>query len=258
MPLSVDLNADLGEDCADDEAMLLVVTTASVAAGAHAGGGPALSETVRQAAAGGVAVGAHPSYPDRDSFGRRSMADELTSRGLADVVCEQVVTVAEECARHGIALSHVKTHGALYNDAAVREDVAVAVVAGVRAAARTLGLTDLAVMGLPGSVQQRVVSDAGGRYIGEAFADRAYAPDGTLVPRSSAGAVLTDPAEVCRQAVEIVSRSRVAARDGSWVAVHANSLCLHGDTPGAVTLARAVRAALEDTGVRIAPWASAS
>jgi UPF0271 protein len=186
------------------------------------------------------------------------MADELASADLADLVCEQVVTVAEECARHGVALSHVKAHGALYNDAAVREDVAVAVVAGVRAAARTLGQTDLAVMGLPGSVQQRVVADAGGSYISEAFADRAYAHDGTLVPRSSAGAVLTDPAEVCRQALEIVRRSRVEARDGSWVDVQADSLCLHGDTPGAVILARAVRAALEANGVRIASWARSS
>lgn len=254
MPRSVDLNADVGEECGDDVGLLHIVTTANVAAGAHAGGGSVLSETVRLAASLGVAVGAHPSYPDRQSFGRISMADRLTLQAVQGIVCEQVLEVAHECARHGVGLSHVKAHGALYNDAAVREDVARAVLAGVRSAAQQLGLDDLPVMGLPGSVLERVVRHADGRYIGEAFADRAYASDGTLVPRSSDDAVLSDPAAVCRQAVEIVSTLSIQARDGSRVDVTADSLCLHGDTPDAVALARAVRAAIEGIGVVVERW----
>ena len=184
------------------------------------------------------------------------MADRLTPQELAGLICEQVLEVADACAQHGIALSHVKAHGALYNDAAVRDDVARAVLAGVLAAAQQLELHDLPVLGLPGSVLERVVRQADGRYLGEAFADRAYASDGTLVPRSSDGAVLTDPAAVCPRAVEIVTTHSVQARDGSRVDVMADSLCLHGDTPDAVALARAVRAALEDVGVVVEAWTS--
>ncbi|MBK9738519.1 MAG: LamB/YcsF family protein [Actinobacteria bacterium] len=251
MPLTIDLNADLGEGVGDDDALLEVVTTASVAAGAHAGGGQVLAEVVRRAVARRVAVGAHPSYPDRLAFGRVSMADRLDTEVLSGLVCEQVLAVADECTRNGHALAHVKTHGALYNDAAVGERIAGAVLAGVHRAAGRLGVGDLPIMALPGSVQHRMVAEAGAPFLAEAFADRAYSPDGSLMPRGLPGSVLTDPDAICRQAVDIAVSSSVTCADGSRIDVRADTICLHGDTPGAVGLARAVRAALEAAGVRV-------
>lgn len=251
--LTIDLNADVGEECGDDAALFTVVTTASVAAGGHAGGGEVLTETVRLAAEAGVAVGAHPSYPDRAGFGRVSRARDHGLSGITSFVHAQVLDVADACSRHGTVLTHVKAHGALYADAANDPDLAAAFLAGVAAAVGDLGVDDIAVMGMPATSLARQCADQGVPFLAEAFADRAYAPDGSLVPRAVHGSVIHDPDAVTRQALGLATEGVVIAVDGVPVSVPAVTICLHGDTPGAVALARRVRAALEECGVRIAP-----
>lgn len=249
---TIDLNADVGEECGDDAALFAVVTTASVAAGGHAGGGDVLLETVRRAIAAGVTVGAHPSYPDRAGFGRVSHAGEHGPIGIAAFVRDQVIRVAHACADEGATMAHVKAHGALYADAAHDGVLASAFLDGVAAAARDAGIDELAVMGMPGTVLSRACSVRGLPYLAEAFADRAYAPDGSLVPRAVEGSVIHDPDVVAAQAVRLATEGLVVAVDGSQVSVPAVTVCLHGDTPGAVALARRVRGDLEAAGVRIA------
>lgn len=247
---TIDLNADVGEECGDDAALLAVVSTASVAAGGHAGGGDVLHATVRTAAAAGVAVGAHPSYPDRAGFGRVSKAVDHGPGGIADFVRDQVLDVAAACAAQGVRLAHVKAHGALYHDAAGDPDLAEAFLSGVLAAERDLGAS-LPVMGLPGSVLAGRCAGRGIRYLPEAYADRAYASDGSLVPRSVPGAVLDDPEEVAMRVVRLVREGTIEAIDGTDVPIAAVTVCVHGDTPGAVAIARRVRQALEEGGVQI-------
>jgi 5-oxoprolinase (ATP-hydrolysing) subunit A len=249
----MDLNADVGEECGDDAALFEIVTSASVAAGGHAGGGAVLRETVRLAAGAGVAVGAHPSYPDRSAFGRVSRAHDHDAYGIAAFVREQVVTVAQTCHAHGASLAHVKAHGALYNDIATDSDLARATLDGVRAAADILGRTSLPVMGMPGSVLDDLCHRLGIEFLAEAFADRAYRADGSLVPRAEPGAVLHDADAVAQRVMRIATEGVVEAVDGSIVSVPVVTVCLHGDTPGAVEIARRVRARLEAEGVRIQP-----
>ena len=249
---TIDLNADVGEECGDDAALFSVVTTANVAAGGHAGGGAVLARTVRLAVAAGVAVGAHPSYPDRAGFGRVSRADEHGPAGVAAFVREQVVLVASHCQEQGTRLGHVKAHGALYGDVAHDEVLAHAFLDGVGEAAETVGGAPLAVMGQPGTLLARACDERGVAFWAEAFADRAYASDGTLVPRQVPGAVIADPDQVAARAVRLALAGEVRAVDGADIRVPAVTVCLHGDTPGAVVLARRVRAELEANGVRVA------
>ena len=232
-PASIDLNADLGEECADDDALLGIVTSANIATGAHAGGGAVMVRTVRSAAARGVAVGAHPSYPDRAAFGRVSHAGRWSSSDLQAEIVRQCRLVQDECAGAGVALSHLKPHGALYNDAASTPWIADAV-------ARAAAALGVPLVGLPGTEHERAAARAGTGFHAEAFADRAYRGDGTLVPRSEPGAVLEEVAAV-DQARTLASRGGVA------------TICVHGDTPGAVEMARSIRAALEDAGIVLAP-----
>jgi 5-oxoprolinase (ATP-hydrolysing) subunit A len=250
---TIDLNADVGEECGDDAALLAIVTTASVATGAHAGGGAVLERTVQLAVRSGVVVGAHPSYPDRVGFGRTSRAAEHGPDGVAVLVREQVVTVARTCTEHGTCLSHVKAHGALYADVAGDPDLARAFLSGVEQAGRDVDAEPFAVMGLPGTMLSRLCVENGVPFLAESFADRAYAPDGSLVPRSVPGSVIDDPDAVAARALSLAVDGGVHAVDGTWVEVPAVTVCVHGDTPGAVALARRVRVALEDHGVRIAP-----
>jgi UPF0271 protein len=249
MPFRVDLNADVGEECGDDASLLAIVTTASVAAGGHAGGGDVLHRTVGLAARAGVSVGAHPSYPDRAEFGRVSRADAHDPAAISAFVRDQVLAVAAACEEHRIALAHVKAHGALYNDAAADEALAAAFLDGVQAAAAHLGLLVLPVMGMPGTALAHECAARGAPHLAEAFADRAYAPDGTLLPRREPGAVLHDPVEVAARVLRLVTEGRVAAVDGSDLRVPAVTVCLHGDTAGAVDMARLVRRRLEEHGV---------
>lgn len=239
----MDLNADLGEGSPHEAQVMPVVTSANVACGGHAGDEATMRASVRLAAAHGVEVGAHPGFPDREGFGRRALPctpDEVTAFVTAQVRALQAVAAAE-----GVTVAHVKPHGALYNLAARDGAVAAAIVQAVVACGVPV------VYGLAGeSALLEAARTAGLRAVGEGFADRGYAPDGTLWPRGQAGDLLGADAAVA-QGVEIAVRGAVRAVTGERVAVPARTLCLHGDGPEAAQVAGALRRALEAAGVRV-------
>ncbi|MFG2877106.1 LamB/YcsF family protein [Streptomyces sp. NPDC048337] len=254
----IDLNADLGEGfgrwaLTDDEALLSVVTSANVACGFHAGDPSIMRRVCELAAERGVRIGAQVSYRDLAGFGRRSM--DVPAGELAAEVAYQIGALEVFARAAGSRVSYVKPHGALYNRTVHDADQAAAVVAGVRLAAGAGATGGLPVLGLPGSLLLAAAEEAGLAPVAEAFADRAYTPAGTLVPRGEPGAVVHDPEAVVARAVGMAARGEVAAADGSRVAVAARSLCLHGDTPGAAQLARTVREALGAAGVRVEAFA---
>lgn len=244
---SVDLNSDLGESfgawtMGDDAAMFPLITSANLACGFHAGDPATMLAACRSAAQHGVAIGAHPSYRDLAGFGRRDM--EVPAEQLHADLLYQVSALVGMAAHAGTTVRYLKPHGALYNRIAV--DLAVAeIVADV---ARGI---DLPVLGLPGSAIETACRQARIIFVPEAFADRGYLADGSLAPRGLAGALLTDPAEVAERAVRMVTEGTVVAIDGTELVIRPASLCVHGDTPGAVAIARAVRAALEAAGVEV-------
>jgi 5-oxoprolinase (ATP-hydrolysing) subunit A len=246
---SVDLNADVGEGIGaeGDGALLDVVTSASVACGVHAGDRDTMRRTLEEAAARGVIVGAHPSYPDRDGFGRRPM--DMAPARVAEEVLTQLSALDTLARAVGTRVHYVKPHGALYHRMADDEECALAIAGALRQAG------DLLLLAPSGSRAVEVAASRGVRVATEAFADRAYATDGRLVPRGAVGAVLTDGREVARQALRIAVDHEVTAVDGSTIPLGASSICVHGDTPGAQELARRVRSALEDAGVTLAPFA---
>jgi UPF0271 protein len=239
--MRIDLNADVGEGY-DDRPLLPFLTSVNIACGGHAGDERTMIDVVRAAAALGLALGAHPSYPDREHFGRREMAMESTALGRA--VRAQVTALAEVAAVAGFRLAHVKPHGALYNTAAQDLDTA-------RVVARAVGEVDptLRLVGLGGSRLLEAGREIGLGVAAEAFADRRYAPDGSLAPRALERAVIRDAGEAADQAVRIVFDHEVLTLDGTRVAVVADTLCIHGDTDGAVAIAAAVRRRLEQAGV---------
>ncbi len=250
-PVTIDLNADVGElpDALDDgreEALLRLVTSANIACGGHAGDERTMAGVLAMAERLGVAAGAHPGYPDREAFGRRSAA--MDTGAIEETVFEQVRALGAAAGRAGVALRHVKPHGALYNDAAGHEDVAAAVARGV-----ARWRSSVAIVGLAGSRCLEVYRAHGFEAIGEAFADRAYEADATLRPRTLPGALHSDPAVAAAQAVRIAVEGRVTAAGGLEIALAARTICVHGDSPGAAAVARAVRAALLAAGVRLAP-----
>lgn len=249
---TIDLNADLGETVdgvptADDAAMFRVISSASVACGGHAGDASSMREAVARAAAAGVAIGAHPAYPDRPGFGRRRMA--LPAADLRRSVSQQLSALAAA----GADIRYVKPHGALYH--AIRDDAeqADAVADAVAELAAATG-RPVPLLGLPG----RIVAAAAARgipYRFEAFLDRGYLTDGGLLPRDQPGALLHDADAVAARAVRLARDGEVEAVDGTVVHIDAVSLCVHGDTPGAVAMAEAVRAALAAADIAVrAPW----
>lgn len=248
----IDLNADLGEAFGrwrlDDAAMLEVVTSASIACGFHAGDPRVMRETVAAASARGVAIGAHPSYPDLVGFGRRELA--ATPAEIEADVIYQIGALAGVCAAAGAPLRYVKPHGALYNRAARDAAAAAAIVRAVRGVDASLVLLALA-----GSEMVRAAEHAGVRVAREAFVDRAYRADGTLVPRTEPGAVLGDVVMVAERALRMVRDHEVQAMDGTVLHVEPDSLCAHGDGPEALALVSAVRARLDAAGIGIAPFA---
>lgn len=251
--MSIDLNADLGEytgtdGAALDDAILDVVSSASIACGVHAGDAEVMQRTVEAAAARGVSIGAHPSYPDREGFGRREV--EMPPHELSAAIISQVDALVACCAKAGTRLRFVKPHGALYNVAAREAPVARIVAEAVRRIDHSLVL-----LGLAGSALVREAARSGLAVASEAFADRAYLPDGTLLSRGRAGAVLHDPGEVASRAVMIARDHFVTSVDGVRVKIDADSLCIHGDNPEAVALVTATRLALENGGFTIAPFA---
>lgn len=249
----VDLNSDVGESfgrwvLGDDEALLALVTSANVACGFHAGDPGTLRRTCELAAARGVAVGAQVAYPDLAGFGRRFL--DMEPGELTDAVLYQIGALAGLARVAGTRVSYLKPHGALYNALGHHEMQAAAVVRAVCEYD-----SDLPVVGLPGSALLRQARNAGLRTVVEAFADRAYTPQGTLVSRRDPRAVLQDPVEVATRVVRMVTAGQVVAVDGSVLAITADTVCVHGDSPNSVQMARATRSALEDAGVRLRAFA---
>ena len=248
--MRIDLNADLGESfgawtMGQDAQLMPLVTSANVACGSHAGDPAVMRKTVRLARAHGVAVGAHPGFPDLAGFGRREM--QLTPQEVEDLVLFQIGALAAIAQSEGVRLQHVKAHGALYNMACRDEAMAEAIARAVVAFDPTLVL-----FGLPGSALLQAGLDAGLPVAAEAFADRAYCADGSLAPRSEPGSVIHEVDTVVARAVTMVRDQAVVTTDGTTIQFEADTLCLHGDTPGAALLAAAVRRGLEDAGVLVA------
>ena len=260
----VDLNGDVGEgaelgqqpadgvdgaggrnDVDGDAALMASLTSASIACGFHAGNARSMRAAVVLARNHGVAAGAHPSLLDREGFGRRELP--TTSGEVEAVVMYQIGALAAIAAAEGVRLQHVKPHGALYNMAA-RDPVLAAAIARAIAAVNP----SLVLFGLAGSGLLKAGQDAGLRTASEVFADRAYRPDGSLVSRSKTGAVIDDPELVVERALTMVREGSVTAIDGSRVALEADTICVHGDTPGAAALAARIRRALTEAGIEVA------
>jgi UPF0271 protein len=247
----MDLNADLGESfgqwvLGDDERLVRHITSANLACGFHAGDFRVMEASVARCREAGVSVGAQPGYPDLLGFGRRPLPYEPEE--VASMVRYQIGALEAFCRAHGVTMQHVKPHGALYNQAAGDQRLAAAIAGAVASFSR-----DLALYGLAASEPMAAAAaDAGLRFVPEAFADRRYRADGSLQPRTEAGSVLADPGAAAAQAVTIATEGAVVAVDGSRVALRAESICCHGDTPGAVEIARAVRRGLEAAGVSVA------
>ncbi|WP_295647755.1 LamB/YcsF family protein [uncultured Dietzia sp.] len=269
----IDLNCDLGEarrgtprwaaslapwagPDPDDAALLDVVTSANVACGFHAGNRPTMNATAVAAAQRGVALGAHPSYRDGVNFGR--VAQDLSREEVARLVQFQLEELDMAARRHGTRVRYLKPHGALYNRIVHDAEQAAGVVDAVLRYAELAREEPLPVLGLPGSVVLDHAAAAGVRVVAEAFADRGYRPDGTLMPRGEPGAVLTDPGQVAARVVAMATGQEIIAAGGVHVMIDAASVCVHGDTPGALDLARRVRGDLEAAGVEVAPFAEPS
>ncbi|TDD46996.1 LamB/YcsF family protein [Kribbella antibiotica] len=248
----MDLNADLGEgfgswSMGDDSALLDVVTSANVACGFHAGDPSIMRRVTAQAVERGVAVGAHVGYADKAGFGRRFV--DIEPDVLRDEVIYQIGSLDAFARIAGDRVRYVKPHGALYNTIGHHEAQAAAVVAAVADYDRTLP-----VLGLPGSAWLRLAVEAGLTVVHEAFADRAYTPEGTLVSRREAGSVLHEADEIAARCTAMATGRPIIDSAGGELTVDAASICVHGDTPGAVGIARRVRAALEDAGVTLSPF----
>ena len=248
--VSIDLNADVGESLGPwpmgaDEQLIPLVSSVNIACGFHAGDPATIQRTVALAVASGAAIGAHPGYPDLVGFGRRDM--EMAADDLEAAIVYQVGAVAAFARAAGAELRHVKAHGALYNRAARDRSVAETIARAVRRCG-----SELVVVGLAGSALLDAGQAAGLAVAAEGFPDRAYEPDGSLRSRRLPGAVLADSAAVARRAVMMARDGAVLAVDGSSVRLEVDTLCLHGDTPGAAEHAAAVRAALEATGIAVA------
>lgn len=245
----IDLNADVGESfgvysIGNDAGLLRSVTSASIAAGFHGGDPSILRATIRLAKAHGVAIGAHPGFPDLAGFGRRPM--RVTPREAEDMVLYQVAAVAGVASAEGVRLQHVKPHGALYNMAARDPELASAIARAVRAFDPALIL-----FGPPDSAISEAGRAAGLRVAAEGFADRAYERDGSLASRSAPGGVIDDATQVLSRAIRMVNERRVVAIDGTGVPLAIDTICIHGDTPGAAHLAAALRTGFEQAGILV-------
>ncbi|MGC2332803.1 MAG: 5-oxoprolinase subunit PxpA [Candidatus Acidiferrales bacterium] len=245
----IDLNCDMGEmpeAIADgtQESLMPSLTSVNVACGGHAGDASTMKATIEQALRWKLAIGAHPGYADRANFGRLALA--LPPETIADSIFEQVRTFAGIAAGCGARVVHVKPHGALYNQAVADRAIARAIADGVRRWSR-----DVTLVGLAGSLMLDVFRDAGFRVAAEAFADRRYEADGALRSRKFEDALIRDPAEAGQQALRIVERETVVASGGAEIAVNAQTICIHGDTPGAPKIAAAVAQTLRQAGVEL-------
>lgn len=245
MALSIDLNCDLGEGGGVDAELMPWVTSANIACGGHAGDEATMRATVRRARRFGVAVGAHPGYPDREHFGRRERP--VSPAALVALVREQTAALRAVAADDGAEVTHLKLHGALYNQASRDPELAEALVEALRS-----DLRGLVLYALSGSVLERRAREAiPGRVRAEVFADRAYEPDGSLRLRSLPGALLEEPGAAERQVLALVRDGRVQAWNGAVLSLRAETVCLHGDGPDPVGFARRLRAALASAGIAV-------
>jgi len=244
MSLKIDLNADLGEGCGDDAAIMKIVTRCNIACGGHAGDAASMAEALSLAKANNAVAGAHPSYPDPENFGRTNM--KLSADALSETLTCQIRELMDVAEQEGVRLAHVKPHGALYNVAA--KDIGSAqIIADVTASL----LPHAAVLGPPGSKLEEAACAAGLAFLGEAFADRAYEADGSLRSRALPGAVITDQRGCAAQALQIAVQNEVTTYDGHSLPIAAQTICLHGDTPGSLKTARFIRAAFEAEGIEV-------
>lgn len=246
---AVDLNCDLGESFGAytigmDASLMPYITSANVACGYHAGDAVVMERTARLCRENGVAIGAHPGFPDLQGFGRRNMA--VTPQEVKVYVQYQVGALLAFCREQGLNLHHVKPHGALYNMAAKDYDLAEGICLGIRAAA-----PDTVVLGLSGSEMIRAAEAVGLKAANEVFADRAYQPDGTLVPRKQPGAMIEDEEEAIARVIRMVTQGNVRANDGADISIRADSVCVHGDNPRALDFTSRIRKALEAAGVEV-------
>jgi len=252
--MHIDLNCDMGEIPEDiasglQESLMRSITSVNIACGGHAGDERTMKTTIEQALRWDLAIGAHPGYPDRENFGRVEL--DLPLAQIEESVFGQIRALAEIAATFATAIVHVKPHGALYNQAVNKPALARAIANGVARFSR-----DVVLVGLAGSKMLEVFREAGFRTAAEAFADRRYEPDGTLRSRKFEDALLRDPKQAAEQAVRIARGQGVIASDGRCVAIAAQTICIHGDTPGAPKIAEAVASALQDSGVSLRPMAS--
>ena len=244
----LDLNADVGEECGDDAALIPLLTSASVACGGHAGDAAVMRRTLEFCLRHGVTAGAHVSYPDREHFGRRELG--LSGAEITAATLEQLRALAAVAQAVGVPLRYLKAHGALYNRMADDAEAADAVLSALK------GFDPgLALLTLPGSLADEHARQQGVTAVGEAFADRGYRDDGRLMPRSEPGAVITDAEAVAARALRLAREGIMPSVSGRELRPGARSLCLHGDTPGAVLLARAVRQTLMEAGVELRAFA---
>ena len=246
----VDLNCDLGESFGnyriDDSEIIRVITSANVACGCHAGDPVVMDATCARIREAGIQIGAHPGYPDLQGFGRRNMA--LSPQEAQDYVIWQVGALQAFCKKHGLAMQHVKPHGALYNTSAKNYDLALAIAEGVKAVD-----PDLILMGLAGSESIRAAKDAGLKTAQEVFADRAYEEDGSLRARTKEGAMITDEDEAVQRMIRMVREGKVRTYGGADIDIQADSICVHGDNAKALLFVKKLRDALTAEGIQICP-----
>lgn len=243
---TIDLNCDMGEGCGNDEMLLNFVSSANIACGFHAGDAETMLRTAELALAKGVAIGAHPSFPDRENFGRTNM--DLSPDEISKIVSDQIVSMQDICREIGTILHHVKPHGALYNMAAKDAKLAGAIVQAVK----NLDV-DLIMYGLSGSFLISEAQKSGLQTASEVFADRTYTADGTLTPRSQPNALITSGDESINQVLQMIGKRTVTATNGSEAPIDAETVCIHGDGPHAVEFAKAVRTKLEQEGIKVCP-----
>ncbi|GAO42243.1 5-oxoprolinase subunit PxpA [Flavihumibacter petaseus] len=244
MPAIVDINADLGEGLADDEKFLPYISSVNIACGAHAGDHETMVTLVCAAKQAGTAIGAHPSYPDRENFGRKEL--QMEPAALYDTLLSQINLLAACCTAEGATLRHVKPHGALYNHAA-RDPLIAAVLADAVAAIDPT----LLLFGLAGSKMLDIAAGRGLQVVSEAFADRTYNGDGSLVNRTLDGAVITNSAQAVAQCLDMIRKGSVNTIMGETIPIQADTICLHGDHPDALAFARIINAALKREGIFI-------
>jgi 5-oxoprolinase (ATP-hydrolysing) subunit A len=249
--MQIDLNADLGEGCDSDEALLELVSSANIACGWHAGGADIMRASVGAAVARGVAIGAHPSFNDPANFGRTEM--DLAPEAVYAGVLYQLGALAAFAKAAGGRIAHLKPHGAMYNQAARDTAMADAIVAAVRDFDPSI-----AVFGLANAQLVAAARRAGLTAVEEAFADRGYRGDGSLVPRSQPGALLDDEDVVLERTIAMIRERRVQAVDGQWVPLNAQTICLHGDGPHALAFARRIRSRLDAEQIRVQPTSTAA